>query len=98
MDLIKLTRPALRYCFKHIFFASIHIFTYLSHPSPIIACPFQSLTESQTPVLIDVTLAVGDANVKLVAIVAVAHVDAEQCCVATRAPSRLRISEFTQNF
>ena len=94
MDLIKLTHPAPRYCFKHIFFASIHIFTYLSHPSPIIACPFQS----QTPVLIDVTLAVGDANVKLVALVAVAHVDAEQCCVATRAPSRLRISEFTQNF
>ena len=72
MDLIKLTRPALRYCFKHIFFASIYIFEYLSHPSPIIACPFQSLTESQTPVLIDVTLAVGDANVKPVDIIALA--------------------------
>ena len=72
MDLIKLTRPALRYCFKHIFFASFHIFIYLSHPSPINACPFQSLKESQTPVLIDVTLAVGDANVKPVDIIALA--------------------------
>ena len=72
MDLIKLTPHALRYCFKHIFFASLHIFIYLTHPSPINACPFQSLTESQTPVLIDMTLAIGDANVKPVDIIALA--------------------------
>ena len=50
---------------------------FLSDPSPIIGNACHSLTNSCLVNLIDVALACKDANSKLVEVVTVAHVDAE---------------------